>query len=872
MTTRIHRVSLLAASIAAVLGSAQAYAAPADEAAASELGEIVVTARQREEKITDVPVTVQAFTATDIRAAGIERPSDFISLTAGVSQVQTAEVGDLQVSIRGINTGRDSEANFALVIDGVLQTNPNALNQELASVTQIEVLKGPQGALYGRNAVAGAMIISTRKPGDEFAADVSVGAGSDASYKGNFWVGGPVNENLKLSASGYWRQTDGQWENIALNCDDCVDFFEEKGGTVRALFNLFDGEFDFKAKYSKLDAGAINFNGSIALSEVSGVLASLGVPGAETFYENPNRHLFTYVNNVRPQNEQENKNFSLKFERTLASGNQLTAYLARNDQTNYFLTDGTSAAFQLYFPTGATAGLPAMAACQASFNAAAPSVPLTPPFNYGNPTANLPGSFLPPYDPTTCSGYQYQQRDQKDTSLEIRLASPGDQRLRWVAGLYFADIDRRVVVSQGSDLGLGFTAEPFVPSNGVNPTDLLYDDDYKSTVTAGFGQLAYDVAPGVELALALRYDEERRKVDNNVPTCDTAASTTGPCRAQTAGFGFGLNPYINPAYTANPSLAESGIPNRSKTYSQLQPKVSLNWKFTDDFSVYASYGYGFRSGGFNSTGSAATIASAFGGLCLGQSSPGLQPPACTSGSVRNITNVNDDYEEEVSKAAEIGFKSFLFGRTVQLNAAAFQTKVDDMLFFNFFAGPFGLLRVVTNIDEVTLTGFEADARWRVNDMFSVFAGASFVDGEIDKYAGRPYTAGNEVPYAPKYTANAGVDVTIPFGGSGLEFIGRVDASAVGETYFHPVQDNTVPNLFGFFGFGQGTFDKFERDAFVVVNARAGVQGERWSVVAWGRNIADEEYLAEIIPAPEFGGAFIHNAQGRSYGIDLSYRF
>ena len=127
-----HGASLLA--VPAVL-----QAAPAEGA----LEEIVVTARQREERIENVPVSITAFTAADIRSAGIDRPQDFIALTPGMAQVQTAEVGDLQVTIRGINTGRDAEPNFALVIDGVLQTNPNALNQELANVTQIEVLKGP---------------------------------------------------------------------------------------------------------------------------------------------------------------------------------------------------------------------------------------------------------------------------------------------------------------------------------------------------------------------------------------------------------------------------------------------------------------------------------------------------------------------------------------------------------------------------------------------------------------------------------------------------------------------------------------------------------------------------------------------------------
>ena len=159
MFHRNRRLSLIGASVIAAIAAGPAGAQE------TQLEEVVVTARQRAERIEDVPVTITAFTTKDIKAAGIERPQDFIALTAGVSQVQTAEAGDMQVNIRGINTGRDAETNFALVIDGVLQTNPNALNQELSGVSQIEILKGPQGALYGRNAVAGAMIITTRKPG-----------------------------------------------------------------------------------------------------------------------------------------------------------------------------------------------------------------------------------------------------------------------------------------------------------------------------------------------------------------------------------------------------------------------------------------------------------------------------------------------------------------------------------------------------------------------------------------------------------------------------------------------------------------------------------------------------------------------------------
>lgn len=864
-----HGASLLA--VPAVLQAAETT---------GQLEEIVVTARQRSEKIEDVPVTITAFTQTEIKNAGIDRPTDFIAMTAGVSQVQTAEAGDLQVNIRGINTGRDAETNFALVIDGVLQTNPQALNQELSGVTQIEILKGPQGALYGRNAVAGAMIMTTRKPGDEWETDVAAGYGTDNSYKASIYTGGPIAGDVKGAISAYTRKTDGQWKNLTLNCSDCVDFFEENGVQGRLLFPLVGGNMDFKAKYSKIDSGAINFNAATALVDVANLLS------APAFAEDPNNHVFRYINNVKPQNEQENVNLSLKGDWDLGFAT-LSSYVAYNDQTNYFLTDGTSAAFNLYTFQNLDTNNPfaVTSTCQATNDAHLNDPGYRAPF-FGLPSniwfQGTNGSgFLPPYGAETCGGYQYQQRDQKDTSVEVRLTSPGDQSLRWVAGAYFADIDRHVVVSQGADLGVKLKPKAFIPTGGSNPTDLLYDDDLSSKVYAVFGQLAYDVTDGLELALALRFDSEDRSVSNNVPVCSPSNPTA--CRAQTPGFAYiynigGSAPYINPAYTVNPSYATNGIPDRSKTFEQLQPKLSANWKLTDDFSVFASYGYGFRSGGFNSSGSAATIDTAYGfagstPLCLGPGTDpvGLGPPSCNGSSTLNISDVSDTYKKEVSKAAELGFKSFFADRTVSLNAAVFYTKVEDMQFFNFFAGPFGLLRVVTNIDQVTIKGAELDGRWRVGEYFSLFGGWALTDGNIDKYAGRPYTKGNEVPYAPDYTGNLGAEFTYPIGES-LQLLARLDASFVGETWFHPVQGEKVPNLFTYFNFGQGEFSKMSRDPYHTLNARVGISGDNWGVTAWGHNVTDEKYLAEIIPAPEFGGAFIHDAPGASYGVEVNFRF
>ena len=144
-----------------------------------EIEEIVVTARKRNESLQDVPIAITAFTAQTIERAGIERPADFISLMPNVTIVDTANVGDTQVSIRGIVSTRDAESTFAYLVDGILSTNPNSFNEELVDVQQIEVLKGPQGDLYGRNAVAGAVLVTTKEPGDEFAGQVRIGGGTD---------------------------------------------------------------------------------------------------------------------------------------------------------------------------------------------------------------------------------------------------------------------------------------------------------------------------------------------------------------------------------------------------------------------------------------------------------------------------------------------------------------------------------------------------------------------------------------------------------------------------------------------------------------------------------------------------------------------
>ena len=231
------RAGLVLAPLAATLLVGQA-------AAAEEVTEIIVTVRQRAESIQDVPGSVTAFSAAQIEGSGIERAKDFIALTPGVSIVQAAEVADSQVNIRGINGARDAETNYALIIDGVLMTNPAALNREYTNLQQIEVLKGPQGALYGRNAAAGAIIITTEKPGSEWGGKLKGSLAEDDTYTVSGLVGGPVSDTLGISVSGDFRDTDGFYRNAYQasigNDPDVVDKFQSWDVAARAVWHPTD--------------------------------------------------------------------------------------------------------------------------------------------------------------------------------------------------------------------------------------------------------------------------------------------------------------------------------------------------------------------------------------------------------------------------------------------------------------------------------------------------------------------------------------------------------------------------------------------------------------------------------------------------------
>src|SRR6185437_15999465 len=201
-----------------VLGVAVAAAMPAP-AQTTDLDEIVVTARKRDESFRNVPITVSVFTERAIQSAGIQKPGDFIAMIPNMTLVETQNAGNAFVVVRGISQARNSEPSVAVLVDGVLETNPAEFDQELFDISQIEVLKGPQGALYGRNAIGGAILIKTKAPSDELEGTTRVGIGNGLSERAQLALSGPLNDakTLKFRASVNFYNTDGYLQNTYLD-------------------------------------------------------------------------------------------------------------------------------------------------------------------------------------------------------------------------------------------------------------------------------------------------------------------------------------------------------------------------------------------------------------------------------------------------------------------------------------------------------------------------------------------------------------------------------------------------------------------------------------------------------------------------------
>jgi iron complex outermembrane receptor protein len=258
---------------------------------------------------------------------------------------------------------------------------------------------------------------------------------------------------------------------------------------------------------------------------------------------------------------------------------------------------------------------------------------------------------------------------------------------------------------------------------------------------------------------------------------------------------------------------------RDHTWSKLQPKATLRYKPEDNVTLYGSWSRGFRSGGFNQTGVGAVAAA------------------------NGVKGVNDLFEAEVADTVEVGAKGQFLDRRLNAGLSLYHTRSRNGYFFVFLAA--NSTQNLGNLD-ATYKGGELELAFRATKRLDLYANFGYTDSEITAMAD-PKVIGNQAPLVSKTTLNLGAQYRQPLT-SDLSGTARLDFQQIGRTWWDP-------------------YNVTSRNAVSLVDVRAGLDGEKWAVSAWSKNLFDRKYNAEFSP-----GGFLWKALPRLYGIDLTYRF
>lgn len=229
----------------------------ADAAQSSGLEEIVVTAQRRSEKLQDVPIQITAFTSQAIEDAGIESTADVIAQVPNVTFDRGNNYRSSFITMRGLTQIANADPPVAFVLDGVPQTNQETIGVSLFDIERIEVLKGPQGALYGRNAVGGAINVITREPGNDYDGFLKAGYSDGEAFSAAAGVSGPIVEDkLLFRLAGTYKSSDGLIDNDFLG--DHVDFIDHDYVLrSRVLFQPSETlTVDLRAEHGEFRAGS----------------------------------------------------------------------------------------------------------------------------------------------------------------------------------------------------------------------------------------------------------------------------------------------------------------------------------------------------------------------------------------------------------------------------------------------------------------------------------------------------------------------------------------------------------------------------------------------------------------------------------------
>ncbi|ATC83532.1 TonB-dependent receptor [Pseudoalteromonas agarivorans] len=673
---------------------------------------ISVISRGRVESIQNVPDSVTAFSAETIEKSRITNFRDVANLTPNLSQLDNFRPGLARITIRGLITPQVGDPPLAFVVDGVTAPDLEFINQDLVDIERIEVMRGAQGALYGRGAIGGAVIVTTKKPIEDFEGKIKGSVGNGNTYNLNAVVSGSLNDEntAYFRAGGYIKDTDGLIKNTYTG--DYADPLKEQSVFSQLEFELSeDTSINLKGKYTSSEAGFAYYQG-------------VSDDTIEDFSINTSQ-------NIINQDERDVYELSAKLTQhyDLGKFEFVTAY--SNSENEHFYDGDYSA--------------------DATF-------------------IDEDGFFRAPFG--TEGLY-----DIESLTLESRFISQSDQAFRWSVSAFYQQRDRDTAVLFYDD---------FTDAEILTRADFANDEPYLSIIDnnssdawALAGQFNYDINEQLELTGAMRYDHDTRE---------------------------SFDPTNKDATYAK------------KSFSQLQPKVTLAYQMNDDLLLYTGYSRGFRSGGFNE-------------------------PA---------DGISRTFDKEISDSYEIGFKTALFNNKVTLNGAAFIIEQDDAQFTQFNIDTFTLENL--SIDEVQTKGLELEAAFAATSNLSINLSAGIVDSEIKRFALRPELAGRPQFWVPEYNYGLSANHNLALNGEWSLF-SRAELLIEGPKTF----SIDIPDV--------------ESSRYTYLNAGVGLKSEQWIVQVYVDNLTDERAIEDIFLLADGVTDLVRQPnKPRSYGIELSYQF
>jgi iron complex outermembrane receptor protein len=753
---------------------------PAFVRADAGLEEIVVTAQRRTERLQDVPVAITALSSADLAERGVRQAGD---ITASVPNLMLnspyGPEAQPTFTLRGVTTQDFSEnqsSPIAMYVDEVYKSVGAVQALQVYDLDRVEILRGPQGTLYGKNATGGAISFYSKNPSlTDDDGYVTAGFGNYNAHAVRAAVGGPIVANeFGWRAAILYDKRDG-WTRSTVPGVEPLNGVDALAGRISLLYQPTD-RLTAGLKLAVSRSGGTHY-GAHALNNAPAVT---GFSGNIDWFSNGAK--FAVHKDIR------NDSVSLKLDWQL--------------NEHYVLTSVTGFDYGWWFEESDDGGL--------GLDDTGAPIRIDDPNTYFSSVNAF--------------------------SEEVRLASRDTGAFNWLAGLYYGRDSTHATVQFHF-----FDAFPgtFVPAGG---TALWGFDEYNNfdqirDSRAVFLNAGYSVMPTVTLRAGIRYTKDQLSVRNFY------ALEGG---LQSAPVGRGPNdgttlwtqtiPVLPTTYSNfAPGLAPQGPrnPELRQDNNNVSVKVGVDWKPTDEILAYASFSQGYRGAAFN-------------------------------GQAYNAPAELNFASPEKLDSYEIGFKSQLWNRSADFNAAVFHYDYRNQQFLDTSPLPGGGTGFHTvNAPKSRIDGAEAELRARATADLELRAGVGLLDSKyIELFLHGQNRSGNKLIQAPGFSANVSADwhfAHLAAGDLKLE----ADANYYGKQYFDALNTERV---------AQG--------AYVVANARVSLDatGKRgFSVGTWIKNLANRKYLAYGLAQrdPADGGlGFDYSLVGepRTYGLDLSYRF